>query len=163
MSFDFWCHWTFYVIGHFMSFVILCDLSDLSHHSNHLVTKVIMVLMLKVYVYWHKCSKSQKVACLRTVIGHYGCKSSFGGKNTVWRDFERREESVEQTLTLLGHWWKGHLNQVRERPMEDWHWISTALRPGDKNYSGNSGGMWWPTKQCSDKTFDQKRAPPTMM
>ena len=35
MSFDIWCHLTFHVIWHFMSFDISCDLSDLSDHSNH--------------------------------------------------------------------------------------------------------------------------------
>ena len=36
-----------------MSFDILCNLSHLSHHNDQ-VTKVIMALMLKIYIYISK-------------------------------------------------------------------------------------------------------------
>ena len=43
-----------------------------------MVTKVIMALLLKVVIE-EVCS--QKVACLRIVIGRFGYKSSFGANN----------------------------------------------------------------------------------
>ena len=37
-----------------------------------------------IYIYWHKCSKSEKVADI-PILGHYDYKSSFGAnKNFAW-------------------------------------------------------------------------------